>query len=94
MEFVAQTLRDHYPKAPEDQADAWNPIEATSSYNYIRASQQDDQLTHVKELVTNLKSTLSTKIDLINESLIDRLQRTNAHFRDATVRIENNIAQL
>ena len=58
MEFVAQTLRDHYLKALKDQADAWNPKEASSSYTYIGVSQQDAQLTHVKELVTNLKSTL------------------------------------
>ena len=96
MTYVTSTLKAHYPRPiPEDQAECWAPPnEGTSSYVPVEASQHDAQLTHVIEMLQKHNNFISARIDSFNEGIMDRLNRTNANFRNATLRIEAHTAQL
>ena len=75
MAYVVRTLQAHYPKPiPEDQADSWDPpIEATSSYAPVEASQHDAQLTHLIEILQQHNRDIHAQIESFQDEMLDTL---------------------
>ena len=76
MTYVVCTLQAHYPKPiPEDQAESWDPpIEATSSYAPIVASQHDAQLTHLIEILQQHNRDIHARIESSQDGMLETLQ--------------------
>ena len=75
MAYVVRTLQAHYPKPiPEDQAESWDPpIEATSSYALVEASQHDAQLTHLVEILQQHNKDICARIESFQDGMLEIL---------------------
>ena len=69
MAYVVRTLQSHYLKPiPEDQAKSWDPpIEATSSYAPVVASQHDAQLTHLIEILQTHNREIRARLESFHD---------------------------
>ena len=76
MTYVVQTLQAHYPKPTlEDQAESWDPpIEATSSYAPVEASQHDAQLTHLIEILQQHNRDIRARIESSQDGMLETLR--------------------